>query len=712
MNETKKRGWIKNIIIFFLVIMLVLTLFSNTIMNRSLPEVSVQYAESGMITTQIKLSGSVSANQVKQVKLENARTIDTVQVRRGDYVERGTVLATLVVGESAEIYDLEIALKRLEIEYKRMLLEETDPLVAKQRTLADAEAALAKVEKYVAEYPALAAAVQAYSDEIAIYTNQIKDLDKEIEEINESIAELQKLMNELPMPAYKNEADLNEAIDDAEDALDDAEDASAAARRVMNTAAKVKTTASQEYEKQNSKYETLKAQATALTEEIAELESTLAEKKAELTEVKENLADKRLERSDLQREIQSAGGTPTEAQKEKLDMLADEIEGLEELKDALEDTIDTLEDDIRSKTAAKTKADSDASAQWPFVYEANLKLGTATSEHASATSAYNAAKAAEKAAEKTVETLREGFDYLLLEARVEGYEETKAAREKLKKEIVEQQAEAEEKLANAEKKITKTPEECESEKLTLGRTIEDCKADIRIAKANGAVESEAAALELEIKKSEIDRKKGEIDKLKAKAVSTELLAPVSGTVNTVGIASGDSVSADTVAFEITMTDMGYTMECSVTNAQAARLQVGQEAEVLYYYWGAKPSVRISAIKSDPNSQGKSKLVTFLVEGDVSDGTTLSLAVGTKGTSYDTIVPNSAVREDANGSFILKVVSKDSPLGNRYYAERVDVEVLASDATRSAISASLSWGDYLITGASVPISDGMQVRMAE
>ena len=105
-------------------------------------------------------------------------------------------------------------------------------------------------------------------------------------------------------------------------------------------------------------------------------------------------------------------------------------------------------------------------------------------------------------------------------------------------------------------------------------------------------------------------------------------------------------------------------------------------------------------------------MTFLVEGDVSDGTTLSLAVGTKGTSYDTIVPNGAVREDANGSFILKVVSKDSPLGNRYYAERVDVEVLASDATRSAISASLSWGDYLITGASVPISDGMQVRMAE
>lgn len=712
MNETNKRGWIKNIIIIFLVIMLVLTLFSNTIMNRSLPEVSVQYAESGTITTQIKLSGSVSANQVKQVTLENARTIDTVHVRRGDYVERGAVLATLLAGESSEIYDLEIALKQLQIEYKKLLLEEPDSLLTQQRTLQDSQKALAELEAYIAQYPTLAAVVQAYKDEIAVTKNKIGDIEDSIEEIDESIAELQKLMEDLPVPAYRNTADLNDAIDEAQDALDDAESATKAAKKALNTASTVKNSATQEYNTLNAKYEKLKASADAYSAEIEELQASLHTQKQELSDTKQLLVDKRLERSELQKEISAAGGTPTEAQQEKLDALQDEINALEERKDTQEDQIDTLESQIETKTSEMEDASTSASKLWASVYEASLKMGTASSEYSAALSTYNACKAAEKSAQKEVDNLKDGFDYLLLDSRVDDYEDTKAEREKQKKALAEQQAASEELLKAAEEKITKTLDTCEDEKLELSRTIEDCQNAIRIAKANGAIEDESAALELQIKKTEIDRKQKEIDKLKAQTVSTELVAPVSGTISAIGITSGDEVKADTVAFEIVMNDMGYTMECSVTNAQASRLSVGQEAEVLYYYWGTKPSVRISSIKSDPNSQGKSKTVTFTVEGDVSDGTTLSLSVGSKGSSYDTIVPNSAIREDANGKFILKVVSKDSPLGNRYYAERLDVEVLASDATKSAIDASLSWGDYVITGASVPISDGMQVRMSD
>ena len=50
MNESRRRGWVKNAIIIFLAIMLILTFFSNTIMNYSLPEVAAQYAQSGSIT--------------------------------------------------------------------------------------------------------------------------------------------------------------------------------------------------------------------------------------------------------------------------------------------------------------------------------------------------------------------------------------------------------------------------------------------------------------------------------------------------------------------------------------------------------------------------------------------------------------------------------------------------------------------------------------
>ena len=38
-----RRDWVKNAIIIFLSVLLVLTFFSNTIMNYSLPEVAAQY---------------------------------------------------------------------------------------------------------------------------------------------------------------------------------------------------------------------------------------------------------------------------------------------------------------------------------------------------------------------------------------------------------------------------------------------------------------------------------------------------------------------------------------------------------------------------------------------------------------------------------------------------------------------------------------------
>ena len=63
-------------------------------------------------------------------------------------------------------------------------------------------------------------------------------------------------------------------------------------------------------------------------------------------------------------------------------------------------------------------------------------------------------------------------------------------------------------------------------------------------------------------------------------------------------------------------------------------------------------------------------------------------------------------------FVLVVVSKNSPLGNRYYAERVAVEVLASDETSSAVSGNLGYGDYIITAASKPVEPKDQVRMKD
>jgi hypothetical protein len=90
---------------------------------------------------------------------------------------------------------------------------------------------------------------------------------------------------------------------------------------------------------------------------------------------------------------------------------------------------------------------------------------------------------------------------------------------------------------------------------------------------------------------------------------------------------------------------------------------------------------------------------------------VTLSVGERSANFDAVIPNSALRTDTNGTFVLVLTVKHSPLGNRYIATRVDVNVLAQDDTTAAVSG-LSMGDYVITTSSKPLEAGMQVNMVE
>ena len=124
------------------------------------------------------------------------------------------------------------------------------------------------------------------------------------------------------------------------------------------------------------------------------------------------------------------------------------------------------------------------------------------------------------------------------------------------------------------------------------------------------------------------------------------------------------------------------------------------------------TVTLASIKPDKNEPGQKKLLTFDVTGSVTAGQTLNLSVGQKSANYDCLVPNSAVREDNNGKFILIVETKPSPLGNRYYASRVDVEVIASDDKLSAVNGALEGYEFVITTSTAPVEAGQLVRLAE
>ena len=203
-----------------------------------------------------------------------------------------------------------------------------------------------------------------------------------------------------------------------------------------------------------------------------------------------------------------------------------------------------------------------------------------------------------------------------------------------------------------------------------------------------------------------------IEKLKEKSVGATIEAPVDGVVMSLNKVAGEKSEPQETLAVVQVAGKGFTMSFSATTEQAKKLSVGDVAELqnAWYYDNVKAT--LASIKPDPDDPAQKKLLTFNVEGDVQAGQALSVSVGQRSSEYELVVPNSAIREDNNGKFILIVESKSSPLGNRYIATRVDVEVLASDDTHTAISAGLYGYEYVITTATKPVEAGKQVRLTD
>lgn len=120
-NAGKRREWVKNVAIIFLVILLILTFFSNTIMNYSLPEVATQYVQRGSITAKVRGTGNIEATDPYNVMVKESRVIASVAVKQGDQVEKDQVLYYLEETEIDELTKAEAELEDLKLSYMKGL---------------------------------------------------------------------------------------------------------------------------------------------------------------------------------------------------------------------------------------------------------------------------------------------------------------------------------------------------------------------------------------------------------------------------------------------------------------------------------------------------------------------------------------------------------------------------------------------------------------
>lgn len=632
-NGTKRREWVKNAIIIFLIIMLLLTFFSNTIMNYSLPEVSAQYVRGGTLSEQIRGSGTVEANQSYEVKINETRTIASVDVKVGDEIEKGASLFTLEDKESAELDEAKKKLETeqqklddLQLDYDKALLKTGVDYSKENLSIANQEDDIALAKEDLSKLSDYQAAYEKAKSRTKDCENTVKDLEEQLSAFGaEDYASLGS--------SYYNQ------ISAAKTSMDEAE------KSKGNAEEKIK-----EYESEISaggNQEAIKAAKKAMDDKLLEIEQATENMAMEVDYNKQVSYQQSIDRMNLE--------------------------------------LTHLQEDYESELSKST------------TYTRNLQL-------------LNAEKTTLENRTKSYDRKKKNYDDTLASIKAELRDKQKAAQD-----LYDEAKAEEDELA---KKADKTVEEAEEEIRKMERTLAEAKIDLELKQRQDAQAAGEDSLDMKNKQSKIaDQKKvisdceEEIKKLEEKSVGAKIAAQVGGKITEINVVAGEEAEAQKTVAKIEMSEKGYTLEMTVTTEQAKKVKIGDEAEVQYFWYG-DASATLQSITTDSQNPAKNKILKFAVKGDVTPGQNLQLAMGSKGQNYDVIVPNSAIREDNNGKFVLSVVAKSSPLGNRYVAERVDVDVLASDDTSSAVSGAISGSEFIITTSTKPIEAGMQVRLVE
>lgn len=570
-NGTKRREWVKNAMIVFLTVMLLLTFFSNTIMNYSLPEVAAQYIQSGTITAKIRGTGTVESGDPYNIQAKETRTVESVLVRAGDTVQKGDVLFVLADKESEELKAAEKALEASLLEFELQILSGNL-----------SNSVINNVQN------GRVSSVSSYQSQIVAAEAEIEKWEKEIEDIELAISQLNALQGQLAVSS-------------------------------PDTSEEEKKLAEAQATYDADPYKQAK-------DKIAELDSKIAE------------CDKVIEKYKPENNL-----------------------------------VERFEEDVSG---------GDRKPIYEVSEEEYLKAVANRSIYVGQ---------------------RENYLPLVTSEAEENYKKLETALN-----------EAKTNLANKENSVN-----AQSNSVSVQLTNWNLELTDKQKKLSDATDAKnqllsdiAAELNLSSKMDQINEQRENIAELQANAMGATIEAPISGTISSINVTAGQDMAAGSTVVTMQPEGKGFTMSFSVTNEQAKRLSPGTQAELVNSWRYDDVVVTLSKIKPDPSDPSQKKLLEFNVTGSVVDGQTLNVSVGDKSASYDMIVPNSAIREDNNGKFILIVETKSSPLGNRYKASRVDVEVLASDDTQSAISGAVYGYEFVITTSNKPVEAGQLIRLAD
>lgn len=735
MNQNKfNREWVKTFAIIFLSVLLVLTFFSNTIMNMSLPEVSTQYIQYGSIKTQVRGSGTVIAQDNYSVTFPATREVEKVLVRQGQTVNKGDVLFYLAQGESAELEAAREAYDNLNYEYTRMLIQS-----ASSSSEESVSAELKLLQEDLEEAKQKLENAEQIEQEIALAKENARNSEKAVEQKRKEISELEKEMSAIGYTPTEEEVltgkktdvtyeqyisvankifESNEKVDNAQAELTIKKNAYEVLKREYDEIAnQIETpleTLEKEIEQSDRNLEAMERDMSYLRQEFYD-----ATKNSKIEKLYSDYERKQIKYKSAKKNYDTVLKSTTATDEEKQQAEDLYYEALYAMDNAYNIYLDKMSEEktltepierqlLEKETEYKYALEDNTELKTQYTETKKLDdilqskktaLKTAEKEYSAAQTVYDNAVAEKEITDKSVEKIRNGYKY----AKVKEYEVK-----------ISEQEDILDALEDAAEKASEYLSELESENSESEETLRNNVKNLQKQIAELSDQNKLQSLELEKMKKQLDKAAKEVEKLQGKYTQSEVVSPVSGVIDSVNILSGQKTQPDTPLVEIALAEQGFKLTMTATLEQAAKLRIGSQAEITSYVpYDSKVTATLTAIKNDTaNPQSRQKILEFTIDGNVTPGQTLSLAAGDKNASYENTVPNTAIREDGDGKYVLVVEAKSTPISTRYIARRASVTVLASDDTRSAITGDFDSYSYVIATSSKPINSGEQVKLVE
>ena len=760
----KRKDRIKNIAIIFLVIMLLLTFFSNTIMNYSLAEVETAFAESGTLTTKIRGEGFVEAREPVNVSSKNEREILKVLVKDGDKVKKGQALFVLAGESSADaLRQAKSDLMTLNHDYAKSLLEMAVPEYATNsleikyakkdlqnaiKSVEDAKKENNKKKEKYAELKKKADNAKKKmlnkADEVSANAYKISQAGLELESLEAEKAELSgenstniQELDAAVTAAKRETEDAEDKVKQYEDSrtsktieeelktkrkeLEDLQKSLATLKTELNEAEtpgspddKI-TTLNRSIRDCKAEISTLNSKVDQANTEIAELNylyysssdemkeqywQQLSSAKQDYISLTKQVDDKKRELDDLEKDLETAKKNAETSSDKKIKQLKNDIAGKEKDITELKKEISSLE---KEKSSSDNRESQLASAKTEL-YAAQKKLKDAQRQLEDAQNAVKNENSTKiKSVEDKIKTLKNRK--LKLEnqkTKLENsYTQLQSAYETVKAEADSYQ--------KADENVIDTLNQAVQEKR---KALETLYINLAKEKSDDSLKRQVATLDNEQKAKSIQLKKNEIARLKKKRKNVVIRAKLAGTISDLTAKTGENATPGNSLLNIQPSGNGYQISIPVTMEQSKLVKRGDNATVLNM-WDDDIKVILANIKTDPQNPNAGKTLVFNVSGsNIQNGTSLSISVGERKANYDYIVPTSAIREDSDGKFVLVIQEKSSPVGNRYIAKREEVTVLAQNETQSAVSAGFDNYASIITTASKAVEKGDYVRLAQ